>query len=844
MAVQDYELLLRVRADMIQAINGLDNVRKKLDDTGKEAKDMGDKAGKAVDGMSEKFGKLKTLIGGLAIAAGIRAVFGAVQESEDAVAQLDARLKSTGGAAGLTRDQLIDLSGQMQKLTTYGDEAVLSMETLLLSFGNIKKGQFEGAVTAVLDVATAKGMDLASAATQIGKALNDPIKGMAGLQKIGISFTDAQKDVIQSLVDTGQAAAAQQLILDQLKVSFGGTAEAAANTLGGALQQLKEAAGDLMEGDGGNLNDTTASVKELTRTLQDPAVKDGFAAMVDGLVSVASFAAKAAGAFAGFGSAVADFFRDNENKSYMGLLQQRMRLDDKRADLQSNPIAGRLGWNKGDIAELDRQIAEIDKLILLRNEAAKPKAAAGTGSGTPPAVIDTLPTVTVHASAQESADKSAAEKAAAQTAKFVAAGDALQKQLTDLQGSLDPAASAWNAYNAAVDRANASAELAKQAKGANVESIEAQRKATIGLAATIRDAAIDKLSAVDREAWEKLRDSLRTPVEVKMDTATAQIKQLNDLLAKGTITADQYHAAVARVGTGSVTALPQYQGVDASVAGPAGELAKNFDASAKLDAAYQEQLASADAFRAKDAAHEEAYQAQKAELDRQYAEERNKIEQGRQQLTLSAAGDFFGQLANLQHSSNNKIARIGKAAAIAQAMINTYQSATAAFSAMASIPYVGPALGAAAAAVAVATGLANVAQIRAQPDSYDTGGYTGPGGRLELAGIVHRGEGVLNQQEIAALGGPSGFYALRHAIARGYADGGFVDAAGAKTTVAPDFDAIAARSAPRAAEPINQRIVVGLDTGVLEDWATSSSFERAVKVTIGRNPSFIRQAVR
>ncbi|HDS1137599.1 TPA: phage tail tape measure protein [Stenotrophomonas maltophilia] len=55
---------------------------------------------------------------------------------------------------------------------------------------------------------------------------------------------------------------------------------------------------------------------------------------------------------------------------------------------------------------------------------------------------------------------------------------------------------------------------------------------------------------------------------------------------------------------------------------------------------------------------------------------------------------------------------------------------------------------------------------------FDTGGYTGPGGRLEPAGIVHKGEGVLSQDDMRALGGPSAFHALRSSLRRGYAVGG------------------------------------------------------------------------
>ncbi|TAA18194.1 phage tail tape measure protein [Pseudoxanthomonas winnipegensis] len=58
--------------------------------------------------------------------------------------------------------------------------------------------------------------------------------------------------------------------------------------------------------------------------------------------------------------------------------------------------------------------------------------------------------------------------------------------------------------------------------------------------------------------------------------------------------------------------------------------------------------------------------------------------------------------------------------------------------------------------------------------------YTGPGTKFQPAGIVHAGEGVLSQRDIAAIGGPSGFMAMLASIrsARGYADGGLVGASG------------------------------------------------------------------
>lgn len=135
---------------------------------------------------------------------------------------------------------------------------------------------------------------------------------------------------------------------------------------------------------------------------------------------------------------------------------------------------------------------------------------------------------------------------------------------------------------------------------------------------------------------------------------------------------------------------------------------------------------------------------QKLISDQEYAAASMQIELQRQNVYLNSASQFFGNLTALQKSENKKLAAVGKAAAIAQAMISTYQSATSAYAAMAGIPYVGPALGAAAAAAAIVAGLANVQQIRSQNVGFQSGGYTGSMGVSEVAGVVHGQEYVMN----------------------------------------------------------------------------------------------------
>jgi len=120
---------------------------------------------------------------------------------------------------------------------------------------------------------------------------------------------------------------------------------------------------------------------------------------------------------------------------------------------------------------------------------------------------------------------------------------------------------------------------------------------------------------------------------------------------------------------------------------------------------------------------------------------------------------------------------IQKGYAAAQVALNAPETYSNVYKTVSAIPYVGPYIAPVMAGAAVALQLAQAATIGStsfNPAGYADGGFTGYGGKYDVAGVVHRGEGVLTQEEIAALGGPAGFYALREAIKNGYADGGMV----------------------------------------------------------------------
>ena len=196
------------------------------------------------------FGKQAAIFTGL-VAAGV-AVFGkqsvdAFNESEAAAAQLKAVLKSTGGVAGVTAAEAINLAAALQKTSKFSDEAVLGAENLLLTFTNIGKDKFPQATQTVLDMSQALGQDLKSSSIQLGKALQDPILGVTALRRVGVNFSEKQQDVIKKLVETGNTAEAQRLILKELNTEFGGSAAAAANTFAGKIEILKNKFNDFQE---------------------------------------------------------------------------------------------------------------------------------------------------------------------------------------------------------------------------------------------------------------------------------------------------------------------------------------------------------------------------------------------------------------------------------------------------------------------------------------------------------------------------------------------------------------------------------------------------------------------
>jgi hypothetical protein len=213
--------------------------------------------------VSKSLGGVSKLGKGLAI--GVAAVAGAVgavavATTKDLIrverlgAQTEAVIKATGGAAGRTRSQVDKLAGRLEKMSGAEAETVTEGQNMLLTFKNIKGKQFDGATRAMLDMGVAmnkgslEGLDLSKTSIQMGKALNDPIKGITALSKVGVSFSDKQKKQIKTMQEAGNIAGAQGVILKELKGEFGGAAKAAGQTTEGMFAKIKNTWGNIAEG--------------------------------------------------------------------------------------------------------------------------------------------------------------------------------------------------------------------------------------------------------------------------------------------------------------------------------------------------------------------------------------------------------------------------------------------------------------------------------------------------------------------------------------------------------------------------------------------------------------------
>jgi phage-related protein len=249
--------------DIVPEVKGIGralsaSLHRAADDADRRTRGTGSRLVSSLLGGLESLAKVGGAVAGTLIAAAVtigKESLDAFTQSNIVSGQTTAVLKSTAGAAGVTAKDVGSLASSIRDYSGIEDEAIQSGENLLLTFTNIRNQVgagndiFTQATATMADLSAALGQDTKASAIQLGKALNDPVRGVTALRRVGVSFTKEQQDQIKTLVDAGKTLEAQKVILGELTKEFGGSAKAMGKADPAAI--LKSQAGDVKEQIGG-----------------------------------------------------------------------------------------------------------------------------------------------------------------------------------------------------------------------------------------------------------------------------------------------------------------------------------------------------------------------------------------------------------------------------------------------------------------------------------------------------------------------------------------------------------------------------------------------------------------
>ena len=228
---------------------------------------------------------LKTAITTLAIAGlafALKSAITTAGRAERQFAKLEGVLKATGSAAGLTLQEIETLAQEIGIQTLASTQGVRDAAGVLLTFKSITGETFKDALRLSQDLAEVGFGTVKTAALQLGKALEEPEIGLSALRRVGVSFTEQQKEQIKTLDFLGKKQEAQAIILKALNEQVGGTGVNAAKGLAGALDTLNEEFTIFVESNNlvqNSLAATTALLKGLNALFGD--TKNNFKALSD-----------------------------------------------------------------------------------------------------------------------------------------------------------------------------------------------------------------------------------------------------------------------------------------------------------------------------------------------------------------------------------------------------------------------------------------------------------------------------------------------------------------------------------------------------------------------------------
>lgn len=220
-------LRITLGLDSAQFTQGLTAAQRGLQSAGQRLQSVGAGMAKVGAGMTAAITLPMVALG--------RSAMQAATEHSEAMGQMQAALASMGPVAGRTSDQLQRAALALEGVSSFNADDILRKVTAnLLTFGNVAGESFDRAQQAAIDLSARLGQDLQASTLMVGKALNDPIRGLAALRRVGIQFTADQEAQIKAMQGVGDTAGAQAIMLAELERQFGGAAKAARDAAPGS----------------------------------------------------------------------------------------------------------------------------------------------------------------------------------------------------------------------------------------------------------------------------------------------------------------------------------------------------------------------------------------------------------------------------------------------------------------------------------------------------------------------------------------------------------------------------------------------------------------------------------
>lgn len=723
------------------------------------------------DGISKA---LAAGIAGITVGAVFQNVITQTRNAEKEQALLAAALKATGQQAGYSQERLNDMAGAMEDLTGIGAGDFNQAQTVLLGFTNIVGKQLPEALRVAADFSVRTGATMASAAETIGRALDIPSEGMKSLQRQGFKFSESQIEAARQLEKTGRIAEAQKIVIDALDETYGGAAVAARDTLGGALDALKATINSLLTGEGGSFDEMKTSINQLNHTMTAPETRAAFQTFISWMAGIAAQAVQTAAVIndAGFFSW---FQVSNKEAADIHSLEQTEhevsaiidRLKKKRADLDpSKSFANKMNdWIYDDVGNLNSQIDLYEsklkgvqsRLRLLRG----PENTISPVNLAPD--LPVAPAGVVNLKDGPKGGKSQAQKDAEAAIRFL---DTLKQQVFQTQEK--------TAYE----------KLFFDIQHKGLKLSQAQLNEAIGLVTAIDMAA---------EAEEARR--------ARLEETTALYEQQNRLAAQAAL----YELEMSTYGMGNNAAAEMRERIQL--------MQQHQQELRKMQQDQALAIAGADAGEADKvrAVYEQRLQVLRDTHSQELGLFENMLAQKRAKEQDWLAG-MKSSLATYAEEAGNLYDAVSRATSnvltgMEDALVSFVQTGKLNFkdlanSIIADLIRIQARQAIVGMASSVFGGLFG-GMSPGRAGIYATGGYTGDGGKYEPAGIVHKGEGVLSQEDVRAMGGPSAFESFRRSLHHGYASGGYVGAPPAAVgQLQPAVDSIQIQVINKGGQPI------------------------------------------